>query len=82
MTAGMRDASASPRREGFTCPVCGRFITTFLEGIYASPRSGSPRRFCTPACRQAAARRRAAGVPETTALQHTGGRTRRLNPGG
>jgi C4-type Zn-finger protein len=82
MPPPLRDASDSPRREGFTCPVCGRFIVTFVEGIYASPHTGSPRRFCTPACRQAAQRRRDADASETTPLQYTGGRRRRLNPGG
>lgn len=74
----MRDASEEPGREGFTCSVCGRFITTALEGFWATPKAGSPRRFCDPACRQAAYRRRRAGLPEDSPLQITGGRDRRL----
>ena len=74
----MRDASEEPGREGFTCPVCGRFITTVLVGYWANQKAGSPRRFCGPACRQAAYRRRRAGVAEDTPRQVTGGRDRRL----
>jgi hypothetical protein len=49
----MRDASDSGTREGFTCPVCGRFVVTAVVGLYSTPTSGSPERFCDPACRQA-----------------------------
>ena len=76
----MRDASDQPDRQGFTCGVCGRFVTTAVEGLYTNPAVGSPRRFCTPGCRQAAYRRRRARAAETTPLQHHGGRSRRLNP--
>ena len=76
----MRDASNQPRRDGFTCAGCDRFTVTAVEGIFRYPSVGSPRRFCDPACRQAAYRRRRAGVAENTPLQRTGGRTRRLNP--
>ncbi len=48
------------------------------QGLWANPRVGSPRRFCDPACRQAAYRRRRAGVAEDTPRQVTGGRDRRL----
>jgi hypothetical protein len=78
----MRDAFSEPARHGITCPVCGRFIVTAVDGLFANPRRGSPQRFCSPSCRQAARRRRAAGVEETTPLQRTGGRRRRLQPGG
>jgi len=37
-------------------------------------------RFCTPACRQAAYRRRRAAAPEDTPAQHQGGRSRKLLP--
>ncbi len=76
----MRDASTRPARHGFTCPVCGRFIVTGVEGIWTTPTVGSPRRFCTPACRQAAYRRRRASAPEDTPRQPTGGRDRHLTP--
>ncbi|MGH9157109.1 MAG: hypothetical protein ACRD1K_15010 [Acidimicrobiales bacterium] len=76
----MRDASDQPRREGFTCEGCGRLTVTAVEGIFRNPTVGSPRRFCTPACRQAASRRRRAGIPESTPRQHQGGRGRRLTP--
>ena len=76
----MRDASDQPDRQGFTCPVCDRFITTAVEGIFKNPAVGSPQRFCSPGCRQAAYRRRRAQVEEATPLQHRGGRSRRLVP--
>jgi hypothetical protein len=76
----MRDASDRPAPEGFTCPVCGRFIVTAIDGFWSTPTSGSPRRFCDPACRQAAYRRRRAGVTEATPRQTTGGRNRHLSP--
>jgi len=44
-----------------------------------TPR-GSAQRFCTPACRQAAYRRRRAHVAEDTPPQRHGGRDRHLNP--
>lgn len=47
-------------------------------GIWSTPTLGSPRRFCTPACRQAAHRRRRLGAPEDTPRQPTGGRSRHL----
>jgi len=74
----MRDASDPPHRDGFTCPVCQRFITTDIESVYNTAKVGSPRRFCDPACRQAAYRRRRAGAPENTPRQTTGGRNRDL----
>jgi len=55
---------ARPARDGFTCPAYGQFIVTAVEGIWTTPTVGSPRRFCTPACRQAAYRWRRAGPPE------------------
>lgn len=78
----MSDAFAGPAREGFTCPTCGRFVTTAVQGLFSDRKRGSPRRFCTPGCRQAAYRRRLAGVPETIGLQHRGGKNRRLKGGG
>ena len=77
----MRDASPdpSPARTTFTCTLCGRNTITSVEGLFHNPTPGSPRRFCSPACRQAAYRRRPAGAPEHTPLQHYGGRTRNLN---
>ena len=74
----MRDASDPPTRQGFTCPVCGRFIVTAVDGIWSAPTPGSPRRFCDPACRQAAYRRRHASVTEDTPRQPSGGRNRSL----
>jgi hypothetical protein len=74
----MRDASDRTDPEGFTCPVCGRFIVTAIDGLWRTPRAGSPRRFCDPACRQAAYRRRRADVAETTPRQTAGGRNRHL----
>jgi hypothetical protein len=76
----MRDASDPSAREGFTCPVCRRFIVTAVDGLWRTPGVGSARRFCDPACRQAAYRRRRAGAAEGTPRQPTGGRNRRLNP--
>ncbi len=78
----MRDAlPPSPAgfdRYGFTCQACGQTVVTDVEGLYANPNRGSQQRFCTPACRQAAYRRRRAAVTENAPRQHTGGRTRRL----
>jgi hypothetical protein len=73
----MRDDS-DPVRRGFVCEVCQRFIVTAIEGLYSWPTVGSPQRFCTPACRQAAYRRRRAEAPEATPLLRKGGRNRRL----
>jgi hypothetical protein len=75
----LRDASGLPARVEFRCECCGRNIVTAIEGLFYNPQTGSPRRFCTPGCRQAAYRRRKAGTPENNPLQHTGGRNRKLN---
>lgn len=79
---GMRDASQAPARQSFTCACCGHEVVTAIEGLFANPQVGSPRRFCDPACRQAAFRRRRAGAPEDSPLQRHGGRGRRLMPPG
>jgi hypothetical protein len=76
--AGMRDASPTPARHGFTCACCGRFTVTGIDGLFTNPQPGSPARFCSPACRTAAWRRRRAGVPEDTPRQRRGGSNRRL----
>ncbi len=82
-----RDASGSTRsdqkastraRVGFVCPPCGRFVPTSVQGVVLRDGRGSPPRFCSPSCRQAAYRRRQAGVPEDVALQFGGGRDRSL----
>ncbi len=78
MTSRLRNASEDPQREGFVCACCGRFRVTAIAGLFRNPQVGSAARFCSPACRQAAWRRRRAGVPENTAAQLTGGRRRRL----
>jgi hypothetical protein len=78
----MRDASGQPVRTGFICEVCLRFTVTAVEGIFSNPAVGSAQRFCDHACRQAAYRRRKAGVPEGTPLQRRGGRGRHLKPAG
>jgi hypothetical protein len=75
----MRYAS-DPARHGYHCAACGRHVLTAIDGLFHNPAVGSPARFCSPACRQAAYRRRRAGAPENTPLQHRGGRTRRLAP--
>ena len=75
----MRDAS-DPVRRGYDCAACGRFVVTAVDGLFRNPPVGSPARFCGPACRQAAYRRRQARAPEDTPRQLTGGRTRRLAP--
>jgi hypothetical protein len=67
-----------PARTSFVCACCGRKVLTAVEGSFYNPPVGSRRRFCDPACRQAAWRRRKAGVPEATAPQRTGGRARGL----
>jgi len=81
MTASgpMRYAS-DPARHGYHCAACGRFVLTGIDGLFRNPAAGSPARFCSPACRQAAYRRRRSRVPEDTPRQLTGGRTRRLAP--
>lgn len=78
-TPGMRNASG-PARHGVTCASCGAFSVTEVEGLFSNPRVGSPQRFCSPACRTAAWRRRRAGVTEDIPRQRTGGRSRRLHP--
>jgi hypothetical protein len=75
---GMRNASDPPARHGITCASCGAFTLTAIEGLFSNPRVGSPQRFCSPACRAAAWRRRQAGVTENIPRQRTGGRSRRL----
>lgn len=65
-------------RYGFTCPVCNRDIATSVDGLFHNPDRGSRQRFCSPGCRQAAYRRRRAGAPANTPLQHRGGRNRSL----
>ena len=79
----MRDALApSPEglpRYGFTCQCCSTTVVTTVEGLFTNPARGSTPRFCSPACRQAAYRRRRANAAENEPRQHTGGRTRRLN---
>ena len=71
-----------PRRTSFTCACCGREVVTAIEGLFYNPTVGSKRRFCDAACRQAAWRRRQAGVGEATPLQRSGGRSRGLAKGG
>jgi hypothetical protein len=66
-------------RYGFTCQSCGQLVVTTVQGLFHNPARGSTQRFCSPACRQAAYRRRRAGVAEHEPRQHTGGRTRALN---
>jgi hypothetical protein len=75
---GRRNASSQPARSELTCACCGKTIITAIEGLYYNPPVGSPQRFCSPACRQAAWRRRRAGVDETAPSQLTGGRSRSL----
>jgi hypothetical protein len=75
----MRDTSR-PNRCGFVCATCGRFNVTAVEGLFSRTRAGSHQRFCDHACRQAAYRRRRAGVNEDTPVQRKGGRSRRLKP--
>jgi hypothetical protein len=80
----MRDAlPTSPEgqpRHGFTCQACGTTVITDVDGLFNNPERGSQQRFCSPACRQAAYRRRRASTPENTARQHHGGRGRELSP--
>jgi hypothetical protein len=70
-----------PKPVGFVCPPCGRWISTGLDGLVLWAGTGSARRFCSPSCRQAAYRRRQAGVAEDLPLQLAGGRDRSLQPG-
>ncbi|GAC1321894.1 MAG: hypothetical protein NVSMB12_22270 [Acidimicrobiales bacterium] len=85
--AALRNASPTgPRTDppesqpvGFICPPCGRFIRTDLDGVLWQARTGSPARFCSPGCRQAALRRRRAGVDEGVRLQQRCGRNRSLD---
>jgi hypothetical protein len=57
-------------RYGFTCQACGRAVVTTVEGLFHNPTRGSTQRFCTPACRQAAYRRRNAGTTENGLSRH------------
>ena len=53
------------------------------SGALSSPCCGMgtcAQRFCDPACRQVAYRRRRANAPENTPAQRQGGRGRKLNP--
>jgi hypothetical protein len=75
----MSDAPA-PAREASRCACCGCELVTPDEGIFTRPKVGSPKRFCDPSCRQAAYRRRRAGVAEDVPSQ-SGGRGRRLQAG-
>ena len=74
----MRDASSRPEREVSSCECCGRDTVIAVAGLFSNPRPGFPRRFCSPACRQAAYRRRRAGVAENAPIQRSGGRDRHL----
>ena len=74
----LRDASDRPARDVSRCECCGADTVIAVEGVFTNPRPGSPRRFCSPACRQAAYRRRRAGAGEDAPLQRSGGRDRRL----
>lgn len=76
----MRNAWEPLVRHGLTCASCGTFTVTAIEGVFYNPPVGSPQRFCSPACRAAAWRRRRAGVTEDTPRQRAGGRSRRLRP--
>ena len=81
----LRDASSSATEVspvGFVCPPCGRFVRTDLDGVLLRARTGSKPRFCSPGCRQAAYRRRRAGVGEDAPLQHEGGAKRSLSSKG
>jgi hypothetical protein len=81
-TESMRDASGLPSRKVTRCECCGADTVIAVEGLFSNPETGSPRRFCSPACRQAAYRRRQAGVAESTKPQRTGGRDRSLRATG
>jgi hypothetical protein len=77
----MRNASPPPVRTGVTCVSCGAFRVIAVQGLFSNPKVGSPQRFCSPACRQAAWRRRRVGVAEDAPRQITGGRSRSLRAG-
>jgi hypothetical protein len=77
----MRNASSQGERETFECGCCGRVVVVEVAGVFSNPGVGSPRRFCDAACRQAAWRRRRAGVAENTPAQRRGGRGRGLGGG-
>ncbi len=64
----------SPLAPVFVCACRGRTVVTVVDGSFFNPPAGSKRRFCDPARRKAAWRRRKAGVPEARAPQRTGGR--------
>ncbi len=53
-------------RTGIHCQCCGRLIVLSVQGLFQTPARGSTQRFCDPACRQAAYRRRRANAPENT----------------
>jgi hypothetical protein len=72
------DTAIAVGRVGFVYPPCGRFMPTEVDGLVLRARWGSPPRFCSPSCRQAAYRRPQAGVAEDVALQLRGGRGRSL----
>jgi hypothetical protein len=74
----MRDASERSDRELSRCQCCSRDTVIAVKGLFRNPKTGSPRRFCSPACRQAAYRRRKVGIAETAPAQLKGGRGRRL----
>ena len=83
----MRDAFPLPpnshglERTGLYCQCCGREIVLSVQGVFAYAPRGSSRRFCDPACRQAAYRRRIASVEENTpppATRRTGTPTQPL----
>jgi hypothetical protein len=82
----MRDAFPLPpnshglERTGLYCQCCGLEIVLSVQDVFAHTPRGSARRFCDPACRQAAYRRRIANVEENTPAQRQGGRERQLNP--
>ena len=81
-SGGRARTSSTPARVGFVCPPCGRFVPTSVEGVVLRDGRGSPPRFCSPSCRQAAYRRRQAGVAEDMPLQLGGGRDRSLKRSG
>lgn len=74
----MRYASGDPEREGFICAACATPVVTAVAGIFYNPKAGSKVRFCGASCRQAAYRRRRAGVAENAPIQASGGRGRSL----
>jgi len=76
----MRNASPPEKRISFVCACCRRTVVTAVEGLFYNPAVGSTQRFCSQACRQAAWRRRRAGIAEDAPLQYHGGRSRHLRP--